>query len=60
MQREISDLRTAHSRLAAEGASVGATNKVFEDSLCLLQKEVEDFRRAQAREILSSRGRLPV
>jgi hypothetical protein len=59
LQRELSDLRAAHSRLAAESASVEETNKVLEDSVCLLQKEIAELRGGHAREIAALSARLP-
>jgi hypothetical protein len=43
-QKEISDLRAVHSHLSAESASLGQTNKTFEQLLCLLQMEAVDLR----------------
>jgi hypothetical protein len=57
LRRELSDLWAAHSRLAAESAFVGETNKVLKHSLCLLQKELTDLRGAHAREIAALSAR---
>jgi phage host-nuclease inhibitor protein Gam len=40
LQRELSDVRAAHTRLAAESASLGETTNALDHSLCLLQKEI--------------------